>query len=358
MNANEEAERTASTSAREDAFTYFTEADWNFDGVPDEELVACCLWEYGRESSTIGLAADIHWCHVRHIVRRAEYESNPKARTEDDVEAQRIERRAKAAGFSYEAFSEKFWHSDIAWVEFYQTLREFAWEDSRSWSTIPPELRVKWARQVSESSILRPVCPALVSELEQLWSANRAQLDEVRSRPRSADDDSEEAALWSETEALSLPADDANPPEGKATVALTVDFARFTDSEILQEFTRWLKESRPKRWKRPLRVFPGSKRRGRKLIEYRVALERLRLMRLLHWNTPAELRRNLPKAWARWGRKREDFGREVRQVCKCFHRFFPFLPKAEQPVSKPRKGIWLPEMMAICEKVEREMALK
>jgi hypothetical protein len=27
--------------------------DWNFDGVPDGELVACCYWEYARESAFI-----------------------------------------------------------------------------------------------------------------------------------------------------------------------------------------------------------------------------------------------------------------------------------------------------------------
>src|ERR1043165_7520984 len=25
--------------------------EWNFDGVPDGELVACCYWEYARESA-------------------------------------------------------------------------------------------------------------------------------------------------------------------------------------------------------------------------------------------------------------------------------------------------------------------
>ena len=30
-----------------------TELDWNFDGVPDHELVACCFWEYARESAFI-----------------------------------------------------------------------------------------------------------------------------------------------------------------------------------------------------------------------------------------------------------------------------------------------------------------
>jgi hypothetical protein len=27
--------------------------NWNFDKVPDNELVACCYWEYARESAFI-----------------------------------------------------------------------------------------------------------------------------------------------------------------------------------------------------------------------------------------------------------------------------------------------------------------
>jgi len=30
-----------------------SEQDWNFDNVPDDELVACCYWEYARESAFI-----------------------------------------------------------------------------------------------------------------------------------------------------------------------------------------------------------------------------------------------------------------------------------------------------------------
>jgi len=29
------------------------EVDWNFAAVPDAELVACCYWEYARESAFI-----------------------------------------------------------------------------------------------------------------------------------------------------------------------------------------------------------------------------------------------------------------------------------------------------------------
>jgi hypothetical protein len=33
--------------------TSLHESEWNFDAVPDAELVACCYWEYARESAFI-----------------------------------------------------------------------------------------------------------------------------------------------------------------------------------------------------------------------------------------------------------------------------------------------------------------
>jgi len=27
--------------------------EWNFDAVPDDELIACCYWEFARESAFI-----------------------------------------------------------------------------------------------------------------------------------------------------------------------------------------------------------------------------------------------------------------------------------------------------------------
>jgi len=33
--------------------TVISELDWNFDNVPDNELAACCYWEYARESAFI-----------------------------------------------------------------------------------------------------------------------------------------------------------------------------------------------------------------------------------------------------------------------------------------------------------------
>ncbi len=31
----------------------FQPIEWDFDSIPDSELVACCYWEYARESAFI-----------------------------------------------------------------------------------------------------------------------------------------------------------------------------------------------------------------------------------------------------------------------------------------------------------------
>jgi hypothetical protein len=199
-----------------------------------------------------------------------------------------------------------------------------------------------------------------VGELERLWNGNRAELDQAASQP--AYDDSEDAALYAESApVMQTPENPAEPP-GKMTVAFTVDFTRFTDAEICQEMKHWLEANRPPQWKTPKRVFPVSRQRGRKRsgkqTEYRTALNRLGLMRLLHWLTPNEMRRDFPKAWRKYGPKHADFRREVRGASKFFQKLFPFLPEKERPQSEPRKGVWLSEMMKICAEVEKDLGMK
>nr|MDQ3314587.1 N-6 DNA methylase [Verrucomicrobiota bacterium] len=137
----------------------------------------------------------------------------------------------------------------------------------------------------------------------------------------------------------------------------TVDFSRFTDREILEAFGAWLTEKRPEEWNRPRRIFPGSPKKGRKLIEYRVALERLGLMHLLHWHSPKDLRAELPEAWKQIARKQTDFRREIREASKFFRRLFPFLPDDERPQAEERNGRWLPPLLKIAGDGAVEMGL-
>jgi len=138
---------------------------------------------------------------------------------------------------------------------------------------------------------------------------------------------------------------------------LTVDFSRFTDQEISASFVVWLKERRPPEWKRARRVFPGARHKGRKLLEYRVALERLGLMRLLHLHNPTDLREQLPEAWKKYRAKERSFRREIREACNFFRKLFPFLPAQERPVSEERFGVWFPPVQRFMDEMDRERGI-
>lgn len=337
----------------EKRFNPLVEVDWNFDAVRDEEIIACCLWEYARESPTIGMAADLHWCNVRGLWHRERYERDAETKAVHDKQEARIQRRVKALGFDYDKFLGRFWKSDLAAIEIYQRISEHVMDGARAWQQIPVKSRLRLAKQVSESLILHPLAPATVGELEKLWNANRGQLEEIRSTPRPENDDSEDCALYEISEPVILEVEERKAPAGGMSVAFTVDFARFNDREIVAELQRWLVAHRPKHWQRPLRVFPSSGARGKKHIEYRVALERLGLMRLLHWHPPREIPDIWPEAWKKYGRKQDSFRREVRQAGRFFRKLFPFLPSRERPSSEERHAVWMKRALKAVEAVNR-----
>ena len=347
--------RTARDAFRDD-YDPLKREDWDFDSVPDGELVACCFWEYARESRTIKTAAEIHWCHVRHIWHRKEYAQNPDRRREDDEEARLIEARTLAAGFDYDAFFEEFWNTEFPLIKIYDSVVKYVREGAFPWQKLPAEARRDLTKQVTDYWMLRPLAPAMVGELETIWLSNSEWLRQIRQQARSPQDDTEEAALWEESEPVVQSNDSAKAP-GQTIVAFTVDFSRFTDREITQQFRIWLSEHRPADAMPPRRILPGARQKGRKLIEYRVALERVGLMRLLHWRSPTELRKELPEAWNKIHSKERDFRREIREASKFFRRLFPFLPAKERPESEERHGIWLPPLLKIADDVAREMGM-
>lgn len=332
-------------------------AQWDFSQVPDSELIACCYWEYARESKTIKLMADLTWCSTRHIWNREAYKQNPELLKNHEESAAIIKSRAESVEFDFDAYLARFWRTDYPWLGIYDALTQYVREGAPAWQKLPKHLRNVLVQKVTETSMLHPLCMSSVGELEELWAANSAELLDVRSRVRDENDDSEFCALVADTTPIQPSPLEGKQRQEKMTAALTIDFSRYTDSEITDVFISWLKKHRPKKWRRPRRVLPGASQRGRKLVEFRVALERLGLMRLLHWHGPAEIRDQFPAAWKKYRHKENDFRREVREASKFFRALFPFLPKCERPESEERHGVWLSAMVKIAKEVEREMGL-
>src|SRR5205807_2724237 len=111
--------------------------NWDFDSVPDDEIIACCIWEYARESNTIAMAADLHWCHTRHIWHRQDYERDPALRKRHEEDAACIEKRAKREGFDYDSFFERFWKTDFPLITIYNSITRFVGDGACPWQRFP-----------------------------------------------------------------------------------------------------------------------------------------------------------------------------------------------------------------------------
>jgi len=319
--------------------------EWMFDDIPDDELIACCLWEYGRESHTLGMVAADGWLHMRRAriknggmvdLEREEWEKS---------EEKRITSWLQDYNYDYLSFHERFWQTDFPLVGIYDMICSYGGSPSEAWQSLTAEGREMLVRKVGESQILLPLAAASVGDLEHLWEANNSRLLEIRAQNLPENDDCEFVESISGTKSAEIPKEDELSSE-RVAAAFTVDFSRFTDLEIIDSFRHWLKQSRLEHWRRPRRVFPNAPQRGRRLVDYRVALERLALMRVLNKNYPDHLRKNYPSVWKRLCRDDTHFRRECKLACDFFRALFPFLPEDELPRSSKPVEIWEPEIEA------------
>lgn len=318
-------------------------ADWDFRNVPEDEVICCCLWEYGRESRSLEFSALRHRILMRKLTGNKAWGGLPADESEFERHVAELDKREREAGFDESGLSDRFYACDIGFVRFYGSLRQCGGANAKPWQELSQKTRDAFLKELDDRSIFQPCSPSLVRDLEQLWTANSEHLLSVRASIRPPNDDSEDAVLFSPVEPCDLPEEKKEDlPRAKA-MAFTIDFSRFSDREILEHFGGWLKEHRPERWHRPRHSFPGT-RRGRKLNDYRVALERLAIMRLLHWYTPGELKRHMPAAWKLYGAKEDEFRRRIRAARVFFRECFPFLPPEEKPLSQDRFSVWLRAM--------------
>jgi hypothetical protein len=319
--------------------------EWDFSKIPDDELIVCSLWEYGRESNTFAMLAAHYWLHDRlSRLQRGEVIDPAREKWEAREQA-RIEAWFAETQYDSDAFLERYWETDFPLIGIYDIIQSSGGTGADPWQSLPLESRQMLVRKVDETYTLLPLTLSLIGDLETLWSANSGRLLEIRAENRPPDDDCEDAEMFSETKWVEIEGDFEKPPE-RIVAALTVDFSRFTDREILRSFEEWLRQTRPEPWKKPRRVFPNSPQRGRKLIDYRIALERLGLMRLLHENYPNELRDRYPDVWKRMCRSDTHFRRECQLACEFYRALFPFLPEDDVPRSAKPIEVWEPEIDA------------
>jgi hypothetical protein len=313
----------------------FSPLNWNFDAVPDNELVACCYWEYARESAFIR--------NVRHqCLQNWQAGGNWDLRLHSDLQ------KVQSIGHPSDVIirgvffvpddPHRIDKPDAApvtnnfpqpWQALTANERAFRSRIRSDRTTIPllPFERAHWTEA-------REIAKWAESRAKEIFSA----FDEVR----RANPETSEVTLIEQGKLQPFP---GIPPSliwesGKEFTVVAIDWGSFTNDEIVNYFRRWVKANRPPQ-------YPVPSGKGHKPGDWRANLMRLAVMRLLARFTPLEIvdpRRNgFPAVWETKqfaGRKWSDVTKwhdARREAGKEFRALFPFLPKGEKPISWERQ---------------------
>ncbi len=302
----------------------FCALDWNFDEVPDDELRACRVWEYGRESA-----------FVRGVKGRCE---DRKARNMTNIEFQGF------AGDDISAIQGMGYESDVLLRGVFLRKepegksggngrrRPITGSFPCPWQSLSEAERKERSSIGSDREII-PLKPfergeaGFASSLAEFCKARRAEAPRARKRSGAPQDPMPPG----ENQPESGPTSEEIRPSlfwaaGEVGV-FQIAWAHFTNEELREGFYEWARAHRPK-------DLPGPDGRGHKVLSDRVGLERLGILRL----TLGELRAESPLGWKRYHAPNRRWRRDVQRACAHFRGLFPFLPAGQMPLSWPPKG--------------------
>jgi hypothetical protein len=329
----------------------FSELDWNFDLVPDGELVACCLWEYARESAFIR----------KTLLDYRENASCPGGGLTDQIRKLWDDvGKIQSIGHASDVF-----------------VRGCCMKRGGVWQSEDPE----------QPNYRHPHAPPLTASFPALWkslsederrfrSHIRTHIEEFQIVPfkishwswakeiarecqQVTDERHEQRKAWErkylgrdKNGNFSTKPDAPAPPEftelrpaiqwgSKETLLIDIAWECFTNDEIANYFRKWVKANRPK-------TIPKPNGQGDKDRDWRVHLTRLGVMRLLSRHKALEIVDDRQKKFAAiWktkqfsGAKWADVNKWYdarRDAGKFFRKLFPFLPPDEKPLSWERKS--------------------
>ncbi|MCX6908404.1 MAG: hypothetical protein NTY01_10220 [Verrucomicrobia bacterium] len=314
-----------------------TEFDWNFDKVPDNELVACCYWEYARESA-----------FLRRLRQRCYANYRAGGRRDDELHSdmQKVQSIGQIAGvFLHGFFCPQDGVLDDALPLKPGEVHRLTGSFPKAWQALTPQERAYRARFSRDCPLVPPVPfergMALDAEDIVKWvKARRSEQDAENEQARRKHPYLMEEQLL-EMGKLRFPS--ILPrliyESGREVTVVSVDWGAFTNEQIIQYFRRWVKQNRPS-------DVPVPSRKGHKPGDWRVQLVRLAVMRSLSrfssldiidtrsdkfpavWETKQFSRRKWRDA-TKWHDARREAG-------KLFRTIFPFLSADEKPLSWER----------------------
>jgi hypothetical protein len=308
--------------------------DWNFDAVPEPELVACCYWEYARESAFI--------CNLRERILKHWMPRFQKPRWWNEPEAEDIHRdteKVRSIGYPAESFAcppdgvlpdalplkpGEVHRLTGSFPKPWQLLTK---EEREYRAHTPPKGLVDFVQREPFDRGLSLDAQAIVQDV----AARQRRCQKANERARRENPKLPEGAL---KRLGKFQSPDMKPSvicaRGLEQTVVQINWGLFSNEEIIQSFRKWVKANRPD-------DAPFSDTKGRnKARDWRVALERLGMMRLLHQWSLRELPKAAPAAWNLYAKR--EWYKERKRAGEMFHRLFPFLSKSERPLNWPTKG--------------------
>jgi hypothetical protein len=277
--------------------------DWNFDNVPDNELVACCYWEYARESAFL-------------LDLKKRFDAWDGSGRCPELLAVGINQIEHAPPQVYLRLREILVHK--LFPSSWQSLSE-----SQHLALIeidfgtPPAFRC--SASVTETEFLLEEAHKRVREF------NAAEEKLHHEYPGLGGETLRRMGKWPKyNNRCSVMWDD-----GTEATIVQIAWEHYTNEQIIKGFRHWIKTSRPK-------DLPQPSKQGHKHISQRVALERLGILRLLHHYGLAELPKQNSGAWKLYNAVNRRWRKDAQKADLEFGRLFPFL-KSEHPLSWPTK---------------------
>ena len=329
-----------------------SELEWNFDQVPDDELVACCYWEYARESAFIRDRLLAY--RRRPSCSGGEY--NEEIRTLwNDIEA------IHSIGYAADVFvrgctfePEKVWQTSDPDKPNYRhpDAPPLTGSFPAPWQSLSTDER-KFRSHISNNVEHLRIEPVKLSH----WSWAK---EIARECQQNSDEQYERRKDW-ERRYLRRDAagnfftttDAPEPPTGDLiwprvrwgvgeTLVLDIAWESFTNDEIASYFRKWLQSARP-------RQIPIPDGKGRnKARDWRANLTRLAVTRLLGRFTALEIVDDAEKKCSAVFESKQFSARKWadvtkwydarREAGKLFRNLFPFLPVDEKPLSWNRSS--------------------
>ena len=298
--------------------------DWNFGDVSEDELMACCYWEYARESASIrGAVKIVKTAYANQGIARPESSEREAFRSAAD----------KAFGLLHSTgFDNLFW-TGLAFP--------------KPWQLVDKTMREKWARVRPEIPMPVKFPPFGVTNdlfIAGVLNSEAMQIHEARQAIylRLSQIDSGVANLKEAGELREKLSEQAKHPNplilrgqgGVDSFIAQINWREFSKKDIKKCLSKWVDD-----YSCPI-AKPSE--RGRP-VNWRARLESLGLLRLRHVQSVEETIQTIAQTLPSNKRKSTKFtepgelNREAQNAAADFRNLFPFLDSAEMPISWPPK---------------------